>query len=95
MNKKDLNYLLCTLGIFRSKQLESNLNINDDAHFTDSFEKTNEIITDALNETEIQTALMAKQTELLKSIKNMLFFFTIITAVGVVIMLLTFAQQFS
>lgn len=62
MNKKDLNYLLCTLGIFKSKQLDSNLNINDDTHFTDSFEKTNEIITNELTETELQTALMAKQT---------------------------------
>ena len=39
-----------TLGIFKSKQLDSNSNINDDTHFTDSFEKTNEIITDGLNE---------------------------------------------
>ena len=40
MNKKELNYLLYTLGIFKNKQLDSNLNINDDTHFTDSFEKT-------------------------------------------------------
>lgn len=95
MNKKDLNYLLCTLGIFKSKQLDSNLNINDDTHFTDSFEKTNEIITNELTETELQTALMAKQTEFLKSIKNMLFFFTIITIIGIVIVLLTLLTQFS
>lgn len=95
MNKKDLNYLLCTLGIFKSKQLESNQNINDDTHFTDSSEKTNEIITNELNETEIQIALMAKQTEFLKSIKNMLFFFTIITIIGLIIILLVIMKQFS
>lgn len=95
MNKKDLNYLLCTLGIFKSKQLDSNLNINDDTHFTDSFEKTNEIITNELTETELQTALMAKQTEFLKSIKNMLFFFTVVTIIGIVITLLTLLTQFS
>ena len=55
MNKKDLNYLLMTLGIFKSKQLDSNSNINDDTHFTDSFEKTNEIITDGLNVKKIIT----------------------------------------
>lgn len=58
MNKKDLNYLLMKLGIFQSKQLNSNSNMDDDTHFTDSFEKTNEIITDKLNENEIKIALM-------------------------------------
>lgn len=87
MNKKDLNYLLMTLGIFKSKQLDSNLNINDDTHFTDSFEKTNQIITDELNENEIKIALMAKQTEFLKSIKNMLFFFMIVFIIGMILAL--------
>ena len=87
MNKKDLNYLLMTLGIFKSKQLDSNSNINDDTHFTDSFEKTNEIITDALNENEIKIALMAKQTEFLKSIKNILLFFMIAFIAGMVLTL--------
>lgn len=88
MNKKDLNYLLMTLGIFKSKQLDSNSNINDDIHYTDSFEKTNEIITDELNENEIRIALMAKQTEFLKAIKNILFFFMIVFIVGMVFALL-------
>lgn len=87
MNKKDLNYLLMTLGIFKSKQLDSNLNINDDTHFTDSFEKTNQIITDELNENEIKIVLMAKQTEFLKSIKNMLFFFMIVFIIGMILAL--------
>lgn len=87
MNKKDLNYLLMTLGIFKSKQLDSNSNINDDTHFTDSFEKTNQIITDELNENEIKIALMAKQTEFLKSIKNMLFFFMIVFIIGMILAL--------
>lgn len=76
-----------TLGIFKSKQLDSNLNINDDTHFTDSFEKTNQIITDELNENEIKIALMAKQTEFLKSIKNMLFFFMIVFIIGMILAL--------
>ncbi len=88
MNKKDLNYLLMTLGIFKSKQLDSNSNINDDTHFTDSFENTNEIITDELNDNEIKIALMAKQTEFLKSIKNILLFFMIAFIVGMVLTLL-------
>lgn len=88
MNKKDLNYLLMTLGILKSKQLDSNSNINDDTHFTDSFEKTNEIITGELNENEIEIALMAKQTEFLKSIKNILFFFMIVFIMGMVFALL-------
>ena len=75
MNKKDLNYLLMTLGVFRSKQLDTNSNINDDTHFTDSFEKTNEIITNELNDDEVKIALMAKQTEFLKSIKNIIFLY--------------------
>lgn len=87
MNKKDLNYLLMTLGIFKSKQLDSNSNINDDTHFTDSFGKTNQIITDELNEKEIKIALMAKQTEFLKSIKNMLFFFMIVFIIGMILAL--------
>lgn len=87
MNKKDLNYLLMTLGIFKSKQLDSNSNINDDTHFTDSFEKTNQIITDELNENEIKIALMAKQTEFLKSIKNMLLFFMIVFIIGMILAL--------
>lgn len=87
MNKKDLNYLLMTLGIFKSKQLDTNSNINDDTHFTDSFEKTNEIITDELNENEIKIALMAKQTEFLKSIKNILLFFMISFIAGMVLTL--------
>lgn len=95
MNKKDLNYLLFTLGVFKNKQLDSNLNINDDTHFTDSFEKTNEIITNELDKTEIQIALMAKQIEFLKSIKNILFFFTIITIIGIVITLFFILKQFS
>lgn len=76
-----------TLGIFKSKQLDSNSNINDDTHFTDSFEKTNQIITDELNENEIKIALMAKQTEFLKSIKNMLFFFMIVFIIGMILAL--------
>ena len=88
MNKKDLNYLLMKLGIFKSKQIDSNSNINDDIHFTDSFEKTNEIITDELNENEIKIALMAKQTELLKTIKNVLFFFMFVFVIGMVLALL-------
>ena len=88
MNKKDLNYLLMTLGIFKSKQLDANSNINDDTHFTDSFEKTNEIITDGLNENEIQIALMAKQTQFLKSIKNILLFFMISFIAGMILTLL-------
>lgn len=88
MNKKDLNYLLMTLGIFKSKQLDTNSNINDDTHFADSFEKTNEIITDGLNENEIKIALMAKQTEFLKSIKNILLFFMISFIAGMVLTLL-------
>lgn len=76
-----------TLGIFKSKQLDSNLNINDDTHFTDSFEKTNQIITDELNENEIKIVLMAKQTEFLKSIKNMLFFFMIVFIIGMILAL--------
>lgn len=88
MNRKDLNYLLMTLGIFKSKQLDTNSNINDDTHFTDSFEKTNEIITDGLNENEIKIALMAKQTEFLKSIKNILLFFMISFIAGMVLTLL-------
>lgn len=88
MNKKDLNYLLMTLGIFKSKQLDSNSNINDDTHFTDSFENTNEIITDELNDNEIKIALMAKQTEFLKSIKNILLFFMIAFIVGMVLTLI-------
>lgn len=87
MNKKDLNYLLMTLGIFKSKQLDTNSNINDDTHFTDSFEKTNEIITDELNENEIKIALMAKQTKFLKSIKNILLFFMISFIAGMVLTL--------
>ena len=54
MNKKGPNYLLMTLGILKRKQLDSNSNINDVTHFTDSFEATNEIITDELNENEIK-----------------------------------------
>ncbi len=73
-----------TLGIFKSKQLDSNSNINDDTHFTDSFEKT----TDGLNENEIKIALMAKQTEFLKSIKNILLFFMIAFIAGMVLTLL-------
>ncbi len=88
MNKKDLNYLLMTLGVFRSKQLDTNSNINDDTHFTDSFEKTNEIITNELNDDEVKIALMAKQTEFLKSIKNILFFFMIVFVIGMVLTLL-------
>lgn len=88
MNKKDLNYLLMTLGIFKSKKLDTNSNIYDDTHFTDSFEKTNEIIIDELNENEIKIALMAKQTEFLKSIKNILLFFMISFIAGMVLTLL-------
>ncbi len=95
MNKKELNYLLYTIGIFKNKQLDSNLNINDDTHFTDSFDKTNEIITNELTESEIQLAIMAKQTEFLKSIKNMLFFFTTITVIGIVVMLFSLLTKFS
>lgn len=95
MNKKDLNYLLMTLGIFKSKQLDTNLNINDDTHFTDSFEKTNEIITDELNESEVTIVLMAKQTEFLKSIKNMLLFFTVVTIIGIAMTLIMVLMQFS
>ena len=76
------------LGIFKSKQLDSNSNINDDTHFTDQFEKTNEIITDGLNENEIKIALMAKQTEFLKSIKNILLFFMKAFIAGMVLTLL-------
>lgn len=95
MNKKELNYLLYTIGIFKNKQLDSNLNINDDTHFTDSFDKTNKIITNELTESEIQLAIMAKQTEFLKSIKNMLFFFTTITVIGIVVMLFSLLTKFS
>lgn len=95
MNKKELNYLLYTIGIFKNQQLDSNLNINDDTHFTDSFDKTNEIITNELTESEIQLAIMAKQTEFLKSIKNMLFFFTTITVIGIVVMLFSLLTKFS
>ena len=77
-----------TLGVFRSKQLDTNSNINDDTHFTDSFEKTNEIITNELNDDEVKIALMAKQTEFLKSIKNILFFFMIVFVIGMVLTLL-------
>lgn len=95
MNKKELNYLLFTIGIYKNKQLDSNLNIDDNTHFTDSFNKTNEIITNELTESEIQLAIMAKQTEFLKSIKNMLFFFTTITVIGIVVMLFSLLTKFS
>lgn len=88
MNRKELNRLLHSLGIFKSKQLDANLGIDDDTHFTDYSEKTNEIITDELNETEIQIALMAKQTEYLKSIKSMLTFFMVVVIIGIVIVTL-------
>lgn len=95
MNKKELNYLLYTIGIFKNKQLDSNLNNNDDTHFTDSFDKTNEIITNELTESEIQLAIMAKQTVFLKSIKNMIFFFTTITVIGIAVMLFSLLTKFS
>lgn len=95
MNKKELNYLLYTLGIFKNKQLDSNLNINDDTHFTDSFGKTNEITTNELNKDEIQLALMAKQTEYLKSIKSMLFLFAVISIGSAIVILLMILKQFS
>ncbi len=88
MNRKELNRLLHTLGIFKSKQLDSNLGMDDDTHFTDYSEKTNEIITDELNETELQIALLAKQTEYLKSIKSMLTFFMVVVIIGIVIVTL-------
>ena len=88
MNKKDLNYLLMKLGIFQSKQLNSNSNMDDDTHFTDSFEKTNEIITDKLNENEIKIALIAKQTEILKVIKSILFFLMIVITIDMILTLI-------
>lgn len=95
MNKKEINYLLMKLGIFKSRQLDSNLNINDDTHFTDSFEKTNEIITDELNDHEVRIALMIKQTEFLKSIKNILFFFMIVFIIGMVLGLFFLLKAFA
>lgn len=95
MNKKELNYLLMKLGIFKSRQLDSNSNINDDTHFTDSFEKTNEIITDELNDHEVRIALMIKQTEFLKSIKNILFFFMIVFIIGMALGLFFLLKAFA
>ena len=46
------------------------------------------LITDGLNENEIKIALMAKQTEFLKSIKNILLFFMIAFIAGMVLTLL-------
>ncbi len=76
------------LGIFQSKQLNSNSNMDDDTHFTDSFEKTNEIITDKLNENEIKIALIAKQTEILKVIKSILFFLMIVITIDMILTLI-------
>lgn len=87
MNKKDLNYLLMNLRIFKNNQLDTNLNIDDDTHFTDSFDKTNEIITNELTENEVLIALMAKQTEHIKTIKNILLFFTAVFVVCVIVTL--------
>lgn len=84
MNKKELNYLLMNLGIFKNKQLDKNLNIDDDTHFTDAYNKTNEIITNELNENQVKIALLAKQTEYLKTIKNiLLFFFAVFVCSGI------------
>ena len=93
MNKKELNYLLMNLGIFKNKQLDNNLNIDDDTHFTDSFDKTNEIITNELNENEIKIALMAKQTEHLKTIKNILLFFFAVFVVSAIVTLFLILKQ--
>lgn len=93
MNKKELNYLLMNLGIFKNKQLDKNLNIDDDTHFTDSFDKTNEIIANELNENEIKIALMAKQTEYLRTIKNILLFFMAVFVVSAIVTLFLILKQ--
>lgn len=82
MTKKELNHLLHTLNVYDSKELDTKERINDDTHYLDQYQHTWEIVTDELTESDIKISLMAKQTELLKSIKSMLSFFTVITVIG-------------
>lgn len=82
MTKKALNYLLKDLDIYNEKELDTKERIDDDTHYLDQYQHTWEIITNELTENDVKISLMAKQTELLKSIKSMLSFFTVITVIG-------------
>ena len=93
MTKKKLNHLLFTLDIYKDQQIETNEQIDDDTHFVDSYSHTHEIVTNELSESELKIALMAKQTELLKSIKGMVTFFTTITVIGIVSVFVLYLSQ--
>lgn len=93
MTKKELNHLLFTLDIYKDQQIETDEQIDDDTHFVDSYSHTHEIITNELSESELKIALMAKQTELIKSIKGMVTFFTIITVIGIVSVFVLYLSQ--
>ena len=93
MTKKELNHLLFTLDIYKDQQIETDEQIDDDTHFVDSYSHTHEIITNELSESELKIALMAKQTELIKSIKGMVTFFTVITVIGIVSVFVLYLSQ--
>ena len=93
MTKKELNHLLFTLDIYKDQQIETDEQIDDDTHFVDSYSHTHEIITNELSESELKIALMAKQTELIKSIKGMVTFFTTITVIGIVSVFVLYLSQ--
>lgn len=85
MTKKELNRLLFNMDIYTSRLLEGGDTIDDDTHFVNAFGETVEIETNELSESEVRIALMAKQTELLSSIKGMVKFFTVITVIGIIL----------
>lgn len=93
MTKKELNHLLFTLDIYKDQQIETDDQIDDDTHFVDSYSHTHEIITNELSESELKIALMAKQTEIIKSIKGMVTFFTVITAIGIASVFVLYLSQ--
>ena len=95
MNKKELNFLLMELEIYESKVSDKNLHINDDTHFLDYYDRTNEIITDELSKNDVVLALMATQAKLLKTIKNILVFFMVIFIISVIVMAIFYINKYN
>lgn len=76
---------LLKLGIYQVSYDNDEQICENDIVVCDSNNVIRKVITNNIEDDEIKLILQAKQTSFLKSIKSMLSFFTVLTAIGITI----------
>lgn len=92
------NYLLRKLvsyGVYETKPLDKDSNIENEPIITDSEENKRQVIVDNVSDDEIYLTLETKKIEILDSIRGMLKFFVILTIISLVILFFVLINNLS